>query len=72
MWARKFFEDRAKAGIAAPGEAVVVFNLIPEYTDPRRFETLANDLARRGWTSGRIEKTLGKNFAWLFTEVWKS
>ncbi len=72
QYQRKFFEDRAKAGIAAPGEAADVFNLIPEYNDPRRFETLANDLARRGWTSGRIEKILGKNFARLFAEVWKS
>jgi hypothetical protein len=60
---RKFFEDRAKAGIAAPGEAADVFNLIPEYNQPRRFETLANDLAQRGWTAGRIEKILGRNFA---------
>src|SRR5882724_4609925 len=69
---RKFFEDRAKAGIAAPGEAPDVFNLIPEYNEPRRFKTLADDLARRGWPSGRIEKILGRNFARLFTDVWKS
>jgi membrane dipeptidase len=68
---RKFFEDRAKAGIAAPGEAADVFNLIPEYNEPRRFKTLADDLARRGWTSGRIEKILGRNFSRLFTDVWK-
>jgi membrane dipeptidase len=67
---RKFFEDRAKAGIAAPGEAPDVFNMIPEYNDPLRFRTLAGDLARRGWTSGRIEKILGRNFAGLFAEVW--
>ena len=69
---RKFFEDRTKAGIAAPGEAPDVFNLIPEYNDPRRFKTLADDLARRGWTAGRIEKILGGNFARLFGEVWRS
>jgi membrane dipeptidase len=69
---RKFFEDRAKAGIAAPGEAADVFNLIPEYNEPRRFRTLADDLARRGWPAGRIEKILGRNFARLFGDVWKS
>jgi membrane dipeptidase len=69
---RKFVEDRTKAGVSAPGEAPDVFNLIPEYNDPRRFATLANDLDHRGWTSGRIEKILGHNFARLFTEVWKS
>lgn len=68
---RKFYEERAKAGIAAPGEAADVYNLIPEYNEPRRFKTLADDLARRGWSAGRIEKILGRNFERLFSEVWK-
>jgi membrane dipeptidase len=67
---RKFYEDRAKAGIAAPGEAADVFNLVPEYNDPRRFFKLANDLSDRGWPAKRIEKILGANFARLFGEVW--
>jgi membrane dipeptidase len=67
---RKFYQDRAKAGIAAPGEAADVFNLVPEYNDARRFFTLANDLSDRGWNSRRIEKILGANFARLFGEVW--
>jgi membrane dipeptidase len=67
---RKFFEERQKAGIAAPGEAADVFNLVPEYNDPRRFFTLANDLADRGWQAKRIEKVLGANFVRLFGEVW--
>jgi membrane dipeptidase len=68
---RNFFENRQKAGVAAPGEAADVFNLIPEYNDPRRFFTLANDLSDRGWPERRIEKILGANFARLFAEVWK-
>ncbi len=56
---RKFFEDRQKAGIAAPGEAADVFNLVPEYNDARRFFTLANDLTERGWPAKRVEKILG-------------
>jgi membrane dipeptidase len=67
---RAFVEDRVRAGIAAPGESPDVFNLIPEYNDCRRLKTLADDLANRGWTSGRIEKVLGQNFARLFGEVW--
>ena len=67
---KKFFEDRAKAGIAAPGEAADVFNLVPEYNDERRFFTLANDLSDRGWPAKRVEKILGANFARLFSEVW--
>jgi membrane dipeptidase len=69
---RKFFEDRKAAGIAAPGEAADVFNLIPEYNEPRRFAKLAEDLVRRGWKSSRVEKILGANFARLFREVWAS
>ena len=67
---RKFFEDRQKAGIAAPGEAADVFNLVPEYNDEHRFFTLANDLSDRGWPAKRVEKILGANFARLFSEVW--
>lgn len=67
---KKFFEDRSKAGIAAPGEAADVFNLVPEYNDARRFYTLANDLSDRGWPAKRVEKILGANFARLFSEVW--
>jgi membrane dipeptidase len=67
---RKFFESRQKAGIAAPGEAADVFNLVPEYNDERRFFTLANDLSDRGWSAKRVEKILGANFARLFGEVW--
>lgn len=70
--ARKEHEDRVKAGVAATGETADVFTLVPEYNDPRRFTTLADDLAHRGWSASRIEKILGKNFARLFAEVWKS
>jgi membrane dipeptidase len=68
--ARKEHEDRVRAGIAAPGEAADSYPLIPEYNQPRRFRLLADDLSRRGWTTGRIEKILGQNFLRLFSEVW--
>jgi membrane dipeptidase len=67
---RKFVEARRKAGISAPGESPDVVNLIPEYNEPRRFLKLADDLARKGWSSARIEKILGANFARLFADVW--
>jgi membrane dipeptidase len=69
--ARKEHEDRVKAGVAAPGETAEVFTLIPEYNEPRRFETLADNLAHRGWPSSRIEKILGGNFARLIGQVWR-
>jgi membrane dipeptidase len=67
---REFYERRAKAGIAAPGEAADKFNMVEGYNDGSRFEHLAGDLSRRGWSSTRIDKVLGGNFMRLFGEVW--
>jgi len=67
---RRFYEERKAQGIAAPGEAPDVFNLIPDYNEPRRFLLLADDLAARGWPARRIEKLLGGNFARLCADVW--
>ncbi|HEX8124283.1 MAG TPA: membrane dipeptidase [Allosphingosinicella sp.] len=67
---REFFEDRSKRGIAAPGEAADVFNLVEGYNDAARYSRLADDLAGRGWKAARIEKVLGGNFVRLFGEAW--
>jgi membrane dipeptidase len=67
---RKDVEARKKAGYGAPGESADVLTIVPEYNDPARFARLANDLANRGWSSSRIDKLLGANFARLFAEVW--
>ena len=67
---REFYESRAKRGIAAPGEAADVFNMVEGYNDALRYEHLGSDLSRRGWSSTRIDKVLGGNFLRLFGEVW--
>ena len=67
---RENIEQRKKAGIAAPNEEADVFLFVPDLNTPRRFETLAGMLSRRGHKDGRIEKILGGNFARLFGEVW--
>lgn len=67
---REFYESRAKRGIAAPGEAADVFNMVEGYNDVLRYEHLESDLSRRGWSSTRIEKVLGGNFVRLFGELW--
>ncbi|HEX8514502.1 MAG TPA: membrane dipeptidase [Allosphingosinicella sp.] len=67
---REFFEDRKKRGIAAPGEAADVFNLVEGYNEAPRYSRLADDLAARGWKAARIDKLLGGNFIRLFGEVW--
>lgn len=67
---RRFVADRRQRGIIAPGEDENVFNYVPDYNEPRRFEVLANDLQARGHPARRIEKILGGNFARLFSDVW--
>ena len=67
---RKFVADRKAKGIAAPGESGDIANVVMEYNTPRRLETLAFDLSKRGHSDARIEKILGGNFARLFGEVW--
>lgn len=67
---REFFEDRSRRGIAAPGEAADVFNLVEGYNDAPRYSRLASDLSARGWKAARIEKVLGGNFVRLFGEAW--
>jgi membrane dipeptidase len=67
---REFFEDRKKRGIAAPGEAADVFNLVEGYNEAPRFSRLADDLAARGWKGERIDKLLGGNWMRLFGAVW--
>ena len=68
---REFYEKRAKLGIAAPGEAPDVFNIVEGYNDAARYDRIAEDLRRRGWTQARIDKVLGENWARLMGEVWK-
>lgn len=67
---KKFFEERAQRGIAAPGEGADIFNIVAEWDDHMRFRHLADGLARAGWSSGRIEKVLGGNLLRLYREVW--
>lgn len=67
---REFYEDRAKRGIAAPGEAADVLNLVEGYNDAARYDRLAADFKARGWSSARVDKVLGENFARLFADVW--
>ena len=67
---RRFYEDRARRGIAAPGEAADVLNLVEGYNSGDRYDRIGADLKRRGWSTARIEKVLGNNFVRLFDEVW--
>jgi membrane dipeptidase len=61
--------ERQKRGISAPGERPDSFTFAPDLNTPRRFETIATLLSRRGHSDARIEKIIGGNFARLFREV---
>ena len=62
--------ERQKAGISAPGETTAVYTFVPDLNTPRRLETLATLLARRGRPERVIDKVLGGNFLRLFNETW--
>src|SRR5262249_32593829 len=63
-------EARKKAGIGAPGEIADIYTFLPDLNTSRRLETLAGMLRSRGYSTGRVEKILGANFARLFHDTW--
>ena len=69
-YARKDYEQRKAAGIAAPGEGPDVFTVVRDYNSIDKLERLGADLVKRGWTTGQVEKLLGANLMRLYGEVW--
>lgn len=67
---RRMYEERTASGIAAPGEAPGVFNVIPEWDGPDRFRRLAAALDRARWPARRIDKVLGGNLMRVYAEGW--
>ncbi len=65
---KKFYDDRAAQGIAAPGEGPDIFNIVAEWDDIMRYRHLADGLSKAGWTSGQIEKALGANLMRVYAE----
>ncbi len=68
--ARKDYEQRKAAGIAAPGEGPDVFTIVRDYNSIDKLERLGSDLMKRGWTTTRVEKLLGRNLLRLYGDVW--
>lgn len=68
--ARKDFEQRKAAGIAAPGEGPDVFTVVEDYNSIDKLERLGSDLMKRGWTGTQVEKLLGRNLLRLYSEAW--
>ncbi len=67
---REWHKTRADAGIAAPGEGPDVFPLVADYNSLDRFQRLADALARRGWSTSRLEKLFGGNFLRVYRDAW--
>lgn len=63
-------EQRIKAGIAAPGEAVGVYPLVEDYNSVDRYRRFVRDLEKRGWSQARLEKLMGANFLRVYKEAW--
>jgi len=69
-YARKDYEQRKAAGIAAPGEGPDVFTVVRDYNSIDKLERVGADLMKRGWTTAQVEKLLGANLMRLYGEVW--
>lgn len=61
---------RRAAGISAAGERPDTFPFVVDLRGVDQFRALADRLQQRGYTSGRIEKILGRNFLRFANEVW--
>jgi membrane dipeptidase len=68
--AKKAYQERTAAGIAAPGEGPDVFTVVEDYNSIDKLERLGNDLMRRGWTTTQVEKLLGRNLLRLYGDAW--
>jgi membrane dipeptidase len=66
---KKFYDERALQGIAAPGEGPEIFNIVPEWDDIKRYRQLADGLSKAGWTVGQIEKALGGNLMRVYGDT---
>ncbi|HMK28045.1 MAG TPA: membrane dipeptidase [Terriglobales bacterium] len=64
----EIIESRRKAGIAAPGEDRPP--LVADLNTPRRYEIIAGELNRRGYSDSVVEGVLGGNFYRVLGEIW--
>lgn len=66
----KMQQDRLDQGIAAPGEKIGFYPLVPDYNSLDRYRKFAHDLRRAGWSERQLEKFLGANFLRVYEEAW--
>lgn len=68
---RQITRDRKAAGIAAPGETEEGYLFASDLNTPRRFETLAELLLKRGHSADTVAKVLGGNLLRVFGAAWQ-
>jgi membrane dipeptidase len=61
---------RRAAGISATGERPDSFPFVVDLRGVQQFRELADRLQQRGYTTGRIEKILGRNFLRYAQDIW--
>jgi membrane dipeptidase len=61
---------RRAAGISATGERPDSFPFVVNLRGVQQFRELAGRLQQRGYTTGRIEKILGRNFLRYAQDIW--
>jgi len=61
---------RRAAGISAKGERPDTFPFVVDLRGVGQFRELADRLQQRGYTTGRIEKILGRNFLSYAQRIW--
>ena len=62
--------ERAKLGIAAPGERVGVYPWVEQLNTLDRYRRVADALQKRGWSGARLEKLMGGNFLRVYRDAW--
>jgi len=67
---REATAERVRRGIAAPNEDPEVMLYVEGYNGGDRYDRIAADLRRRGWSAARVDKVMGDNFVRLFGQVW--
>ncbi|WP_266182772.1 dipeptidase [Dyella humicola] len=68
----KEIAQRQAAGISAAGERPDTYPFVVDLRGPQQFQRLAQLLAQKGYSSGRIEKILGANFLRYAQTIWGS
>lgn len=61
-------EQRKAAGLSAPEEDRPPF--VIGLNTPRRIEVIADQLLKRGYPAGVVEKVVGSNFERVFADIW--